>query len=83
MAKGKVIFVSPNQGMLVVAHADGFSVVEMLGSEGDIELADELDADWSELGGGLLSRNGEAFDVFFQGTWAAKDPAVRSAALSG
>lgn len=78
MAAGKVIYVSPNQGMIVVASDDGFAVVEMLGNEGQIEVGDVLRADWSELGRGDIRRGAEVFDVYFQGAWATAQAAVDS-----
>lgn len=83
MAAGSVIYVSPMQNMIVVAHGDGWSVVELLGDEGEIDIGDTLNADWSELGGGVVRRGGESFDVYFQGTWGSHQAAVESAYRSG
>ena len=66
---GKVVFVSRNGGMLVVQHGDGFALVELLGSEGELSLGDVVIADWDGLGGEPLFRGGERFDAYFQGTW--------------
>lgn len=83
MSAGTVIYVSPNYGMIVVASDEGFSVVELLGSEGEIETGDVVNADWSELGGGDIRKDGEDFSVFFQGTWSSRESAIRNAYMTG
>lgn len=80
MSVGRVVYVSRNFGMLVVQHADGFTVVEMLGSEGEIVRGDHVrHGDWLALGGETIRCNGESYDAFFQGCWGDPNQAVRIA----
>ena len=79
MSAGRVVFVSRNGGMLVVQHEDGYTVVEMLGDEGRIEIGDRVHGDWTAVAGEPIRHNGEKFDAFFQGCWADPQQAVRIA----
>ena len=83
MASGQVIFVSRNQGMIVVQHDEGFAVIEMLGSEGSLEVGGAVRGDWSSSGSGTVRANGESYDVFFQGSWGSLDMAISIARSSG
>lgn len=83
MENGSVIYISPQQNMLVISHDEGFSVVELLGDEGFIERGDTLMADWSELGSGTICRGAERFDVYFQGTWVSAEQAIHIAYRTG
>lgn len=83
MESGTVIYLSPNQGMIVVSSDEGFCVVELLGDEGLIDRGDVLRADWSELGSGHVWRGRERFDVFFQGTWPTREAATEIAHRTG
>ena len=83
MASGRVIFVSRNYGMLVVEHDQGFSVVELLESKGDIEREDRLKADWSTLGGETLYKGGEPYDAYFQNCFGNPAAAIRMARNMG
>lgn len=71
MPRGVVTYVSPNFGMLVVSHDEGHTVVEMLGSEGEIVKGDVLFGEWTENGSETFRKFGErsVFDAYFQGTW--------------
>lgn len=45
MAAGQVVFVSRNQGIIVVRHDDGFTVVELNGDEESVVLGDRVSGD--------------------------------------
>ncbi|GEM_PF-2162800 len=83
MTSGTVVFVSRNQGMIVVQHAQGFAVVELLGSEGEIERGDQLRGDWLALGGETFWKASEAYDAYFQGCWGNGEAAVAMARRIG
>ena len=85
METGVVRFVSGNGGMIVISHGDGFAVVELLGSEGEFSVGDDVRADWSELEGGYISRSGvpERYGVYFQGSWAMFTTAREMASNTG
>ena len=80
MTLGTVIYASRNMGMLVIQHEDGFTLLEMLGSEGEIEIGDQVGhSDWTALGGERVRCRGELYDVYFQGCWSDPNQAVRLA----
>jgi hypothetical protein len=83
--KGVVTYVSPNFGMLVVSHDEGHTVVEMLGSEGEIVKGDVLFAEWTENGSETFRKSGEPspFDAYFQGTWGDFRAAANMAFRTG
>lgn len=83
MASGTVVFISRNQGMIVVQHAQGFAVVELLGGEGEIERGDRLRGDWLALGGDTFLKAGESYDAYFQGCWGNAEAAVSMARRIG
>ena len=83
MARGQVIFVSRNQGMIVVQHDDGFAVVELLGSEGDLAVGDAVVGDWSALGREEVRAHGESHAAYFQGNWGARQAAIDTARRTG
>lgn len=83
MPAGRVIFVSGNQGMLVVQHEDGFAVVELLGSEGEFEVGDHVRGNWSALGGEPIHKDGQEHDAYFQGVWPGLQAAVHIARKTG
>ncbi|MCW2246220.1 hypothetical protein M2352_001811 [Azospirillum fermentarium] len=82
---GAVIFISRNQGMVVVQHDDGFAVVELLGDEGELEVGDRVSGDWDALGGETIraSRLQRNMDVYMQGSWGFRDHAIRIARNTG
>jgi len=83
MVQGQVVFVSRNQGMLVVQHDDGFAVVELLGSEGEFVTGDIVRGDWAAQGGEPIFKDGEGHDAYFQGNWASADQALSIARNTG
>lgn len=76
MTQGTVVFASPNQGVIVVQHDDGYAVVELLGSEGEFETGDVVKGDWDGLGGEPIFKDGKAHDAYFQGNWGAASQAI-------
>jgi hypothetical protein len=83
VAAGTVVFISRNQGILVVQHERGFSVVELLGSEGEFSKGDRLNADWLAVGGETFIRSGAKYDAYFQGCWGNGLAAVQVARKIG
>lgn len=83
MSKGRIVFVSRNEAMLVVQHEDGFTVVEMLGDEGVLQVGDEVVGDWTAVASEPIRRDGEVFDAYFQGCWGNPNAAVRVARNTG
>jgi len=83
MKHGQVIFVSKNQGMIVVQHDDGFAVVELLGGEGEITQGDVVSGSWNALGGEFIIANGERYDVYMQGNWGSREGAIKNARQTG
>lgn len=83
MARGHVIFVSKNQGMIVVQHDGGFALVELLGSEGELAVGDAVVADWNALGREEFRAHDESHDAFFQGNWGARQTAIDAARRAG
>ena len=83
MAQGHVVFISRNQGMIVVQHNDGFAVVELLGSEGEFSVGDVVRGDWNALGGEPIFKDRERHDAYYQGSWGSAEHAVQIARNSG
>lgn len=83
MSRGRIIFVSRNGSMLVVQHEEGFTVVEMLGDEGILEVGDYVFGDWTAVAGEPIRRDGEEFDAYFQGCWGNPNAAVQVARRTG
>lgn len=83
MPSGHVIFVSANQGMIVVRHDDGFALVELLGSEGEFAVGDSVRGDWDALGGEPIIKDEEDHDAYFQGSWGSKSHAITLARNAG
>lgn len=79
VSQGRVIFSGRAGGMLVVQHEDGFTLVEMLGCEGDVQLGDTVVGDWNALGDALLFKGPKRFATYFQGTWGSHDTPVQMA----
>lgn len=69
--------------MIVVQHADGFSVVELLGSEGEISTGDVLHGDWETLGSDTFTKGRARHEGYFQGNWGDVHHAIRIAANTG
>jgi len=69
--------------MLVVQHEEGFTVVEMLGDEGILEVGDYVSGDWTAVAGEPIRREDEVFDAFFQGCWNNHNAAVMVARRTG
>lgn len=63
---GEVVFVSRNQGMIVVRSDDGFTVVDLLGDEGLVEVGDRALGDWSANGGERITVKRQSIDAYFQ-----------------
>jgi hypothetical protein len=57
---GTVASVSKNKVALAVSNDEGWTVVELLGSEGEIEVGDTVFGDWQAVGGedlhGMISK---------------------------
>ena len=83
MAQGQFVFVSRNQGMIVVRHDDGFAVVELLGSEGEFSKGDVVRGDWDALGGEPIFECGDEHDAYYQGSWGSANQAVSVARNKG
>lgn len=85
MATGKVRFVSRNGAMIVVAHDAGFTIVELIGDEGEIGVGDTVFGNWQALGGEPIRKAGEnhAFDGYYQGCWASLEAEVQVARNTG
>lgn len=64
-------------GMLVVHSEAGFTLLAMIGSEGEIVVGDVVRGDWDAEGGEPIFRGSEQFDALFQGTWGAAEVPVR------
>jgi len=45
-SSAQVVFVSKKRGMIVVQHDEGYSVVELLGDEGLIEIHHQVEGGW-------------------------------------
>jgi len=66
---GTVMAVSKNKARLAVSNEDGWTVVELLGREGEIAVGDTVFArDWLATGSEDLIFNGEVFSACFLGT---------------
>jgi len=85
MATGRIAFISRSQGMLVVSHDDGHTVVELLGHEGELGLGEQVSGDWDALGGEPLysAHSRKRYDAYFQGTWPSFEAAARIARNTG
>lgn len=81
--KGRVRFVSGNKAMIVVQHVDGFTVVELLGSEGEFTTGERVSGDWSALGGEPIFKDGEEHDAYYQGSWGSIEQAIAIARNTG
>ncbi len=65
---GTVVAVSKNKAALAVSNEEGWTVVELIGSEGEIAAGDSVFGDWQATGSEDLIFNGEPFSGYFQGT---------------
>jgi hypothetical protein len=83
MAIGNIIFVSRNAGTIVVQSDAGFTVVELLGNEGQLEKGDEVLGDWSACGREPICRDNQSFDAYFQGCWGNANAAIQIARQTG
>jgi hypothetical protein len=82
-SSGQIIFVSRSFGMLVIQHSDGFAVVELLGSEGELVVGDNVSGEWNALEGNPVFKDGEIYDAYFQGNWGSKLEAIDIARKTG
>lgn len=80
---GEVVFVSRNQGMLVVRSDEGFTVVELLGDEGFVQVGDRALGDWSANGGETITVRRQRLDAYFQATYGNPQMAVAMARRLG
>lgn len=80
---GTVIFSSRNGAMLVVQHEDGFALIEMLGSEGEIRVGARVRGDWNAVAGEPIYWDGRRFDAYFQGNWPSREVPIRLARQTG
>jgi hypothetical protein len=74
---GTLVAVSQNKGGLAVSNEEGWTVVELLGREGEIAVSDTVFArDWLATGREDLVFNGEVFSAIFLDTgdkqWAIR-----------
>ncbi len=83
MSQGRIVFVSRNGAMLVVQHEEGFTVVEMLGDEGMLEVGDRVFGNWTAVASEPIRRDREVFDAYFQGCWGNPNAAVQVARNAG
>ena len=83
MAIGRVVFVSRTQGMIVVQHEDGFTLVELLGDEGGIAVGDRVAGDWTAEGREPMRTTSGVLDTYFQGCWGSAQAAVGVARRTG
>lgn len=83
MARGQAVFVSRNGGMVVVQHEEGFTLVEMLGDEGEVAVGDVLSGDWTATAGETMRGNGTEYDAYFQGCWGSAAIPVQMARQMG
>jgi len=83
MSRGQIVFVSRNGAMLVVQHEDGFTVVEMLGDEGVLQVGDQVLGDWTAVASEPIRRDGDLFDACFQGCWGNPNAAIQAARDAG
>jgi hypothetical protein len=65
---GTVEAVSKNKVALVVFNDEGWTVVELIGRDGEIAVGDSVLGDWQAVAGEDLIFNDERFSAFFQGT---------------
>jgi hypothetical protein len=79
VSQGRVVFSGRAGGMLVVQSEHGFTLVEMLGQEGEVVVGDVVRGDWDAEGSEPLFRGRDRFDAYVQGTWGAPDVPVRMA----
>lgn len=80
---GDVVFVSRNQGMVVVKSEEGFTLVELLGDEGFVEVGDRALGDWTAEGGERMTVRKRSLDAIFQGTYGGLVQAVTMARRMG
>jgi hypothetical protein len=69
---GTVMAVSRNQAALAVSSDEGWTVVELIGDEGEISVGDVVLGDWNAVAGEDLIFNGRKFSAYFQGTGSKK-----------
>ncbi len=83
MLIGNVIFVSTNQGMIAVSHDYGFTMVELLGSEGEFAIGDSVQGNWNSDGSEFIINHDQKHEAYFQGNFTSKFDAISLARKTG
>jgi hypothetical protein len=66
---GVVVHHEPGTAFIVVQHGAGFTLVELIGHEGMIEVGEVLTGEWAvEAGAWVITSTGLKLDACFQGT---------------
>ena len=67
---GVVVHQEPGSAFIVVQHDDGFTLVELMGHEGMIEVGEAVTGEWTvEAGAWVITSTRLKLDACFQGTW--------------
>ena len=80
-APGLIAHMVGSTGAVVVGHAHGFTMVELLSDEVRLRVGDQVAGDWTTRGHSTFATPMGVLDVYFWGTWETLLDAIRVAHL--
>jgi hypothetical protein len=76
---GIVVVTIASEGLIVVDHDHGFTVVELIEDDVPVRPGDRIGANWTSYGGDNLFKLGVKHDAFFHCCWSSIEEAVDAA----
>jgi hypothetical protein len=75
--QGVVVHEEIGTPFIIVRHDDGFTLVELLGHHGMVQVGEAVTGEWNvESGAWIMTSTLLKFDACFQGTWGSLSDAV-------
>jgi hypothetical protein len=74
---GVVVHQEPGTAFIVVRHNDGFTLVELKGHEGMIDVGEAVTGEWAiDSGAWVMTSTRLKLEACFQGTWGTLSDAL-------